>query len=151
MFLEKQVIIGLQINLQRLLMRFTIRYFLAAVALLGICLAIYPGAQLGGRFLLLNLAAFVIRISMLVHLATTFLKLKSWPKWLFATFVPTAGLVGWHVCSVEYRNQHPGSIGVYGFLTGGLLWFLIGFAIVNSLMLAINRIGDPKNSADNIG
>ena len=126
--------------------RLTIRYYLASMALISVCLVIWRVAQGRDQFVLLSLSAFVIGVSTLVHLVTTSLKLKSWLKWLFATFVPTVGLIGWHVYRVEYGNQHPGSIGVYGFLTGGLFWFPIGFAVVNGLMLAINRIAVPERS-----
>lgn len=128
-------------------MRWTKVAFLQHDGGVNLCFrVIWRVAQGRDQFVLLSLSAFVIGVSTLVHLVTTSLKLKSWLKWLFATFVPTVGLIGWHVYRVEYGNQHPGSIGVYGFLTGGLFWFPIGFAVVNGLMLAINRIAVPERS-----
>lgn len=66
---------------------------------------------------------------------------------MFAAVVPTAGIIAWYIYGVKFGNQHPGSIGVYGFLAGGLFWFPIGFALVNSLMFAINLIGGIDNRA----
>ena len=115
------------------------------------CLALYRIPRNGDQFWQLRLASFIVGISTLVHLATTFLKLKSWWKWLFAAVAPTACIIAWYVYGVQFRNQRPGSIGVYGFLAGGLFWFPIGFAMVNTIMIGINQIGRPNRSADDVG
>ena len=110
--------------------------------MLGIRLAIWQIPPSGGRFFLLRLAAFILGISTIVHLATTLLRLKSWWRWLFAAVAPTAVIVGWYVYGVEYGHHHPGSIGVYGLLAGGLFWFPIGYTVIHCLVVTINRIQD---------
>ena len=99
----------------------------------------------------MHLSASILGISTLVHLATTLLRLKSLWKWLFAAVAPTAVIVAWYIYGVQTGNRHPGSIGIYGFLAGGLFWFPIGFAIVNCLMLGVDRFGKTERVADTVG
>ena len=105
----------------------------------------------GQHWVLVRITGFVVGISTLTHLATTLFRLSSWQKWVFATIVPTVGLVAWYVMGVQFWNEHPGSIGVYGFTAGGLFWFPVGFAIVDMVMAGVDRLGPPESKTDSAG
>ena len=131
--------------------RFTTKYLIASIALLGICLGLHQSPYLNNDSWPMHLTASILGISTLVHLAATLLRLKSFWRWLFAGVVPTAAIIAWYIYGVKTGNRHPGSIGVYGFLVGGLFWFPIGFAIVNCLMFAVDRFGRTERLADTVG
>jgi hypothetical protein len=132
------------IRLEQTLTKFTTRYLFAVTALLAVCLSLYMLPSNLDEYGFWRLPSFIIGISTVTHVLATILSFQSWKKWLFAAIVPTIGVIAWYIYGVRFGRQHPGSIGVYGFLTGGLFWFPIGFALVDFLMLGVVSIGTPK-------
>ena len=106
-----------------------------------------PESKFG--FWQLRFAAFIFGVSTLMHIATTVFRLESWWRWAFAILIPTAGITVWHVVAVNLGHQHPGSIGIYGFLAGGLFWFPLGYAAINGIFIAVSH-GQNSDDAEHI-
>ncbi|QEG22716.1 hypothetical protein MFFC18_25990 [Mariniblastus fucicola] len=130
-------------------MQLTSRYLIAFTTLIAICLAIALVPHVGDQLWPFRFASLIIGISCVVHLVTSAFHIRSWTRWLFAALAPTLCLCGWYVFSVQFLNEHPGSIGVEGYLTGGLFWFPIGYLVVEVIMRTVCGAGQPDRKRQN--
>jgi len=138
----------------------SVLYLLIATAVMATCLAVHQGLteapgpfhfRYGLLLLQIRTLAFVVGVSMLMHVLTSLGGLSGMRQWAAAILVPTFASAGWYMYSVRYLGHHPGSLNVWDHIQVGLFRFTIGFALVMLTvagLLARRRLTDAPNSTE---